>query len=347
MESTKIEYQQHHYLTDYVNVSIGKRLIIIGESSMGTLYEPTKVYNQKMAEAIFGSGPLVERAKEIVNQSGRVEMHLMRIESGAFIYAIDVIKSLHFDLLLLDSLEFHEKNKDVIEHYINMAYDKANTGRLIHAFVQTEAFDHVNELYNAIHMIEELTARIGLENYEFGKYLSVVANHLSGDSSAAMYASLVSVLPIGESPVNKTIKAEIKKHLTKDEIRLLRDSGIVCFKKSYHHGTVCCSPTCAVATMGSCHKNIANYRIVQSIINEISEGLSELIGTTINSRTMENSKKLIEYTLNRNIREEVITDFSYEIQIDAFKNFMNVRIDLWPIFTVEKIVTHSQIRILK
>src|SRR5690606_5913146 len=103
------------------------------------------------------------RAKDVIDQSGQIEMHLMRIENGEFIYAMDVIKSLDFDLLLLDSLEFHKDNRLEIEHYVNMAYEKANTGRLIHAFFKTREFENVNELYGAFEMIEEFTSKAGIE----------------------------------------------------------------------------------------------------------------------------------------------------------------------------------------
>ena len=347
MESTKYEYQQHHYLTEYKQSSIGKRLIIIGEAQSGPLHEPIKVYNRKMAEAIFKSGPLVERVKDIIDQSGQIEMHVMRIESEEFIYAMDIIKTLDFDLLVLDSLEFHEDNKFEIEHYVNMAYEKANTGRLIHAFFKVREFENINELYGVFNMIEELTAKVGIEIYEFGKYLSVIADQLAGVDTSATYASLIAGLGVGESPVNKPIKAGLRKHLTKDEIRLLRDKGLVCFKDSYHNGTVCCSPTCAVATLGSYHKNITNYRIVQYIINEISEGLSELVGSTVRSGTISNAEKLVQYVLERNVREGILKEYDYEIRIEALDGLMYVTVAMVPIFTVEKIVTHSQIRILK
>lgn len=347
MESTKIEYQQHHYLTEYKQVSTGKRIIIVGESSSGPFHEPTLVYNKKMAEAIYKSGPLVDRVVDMLDQSESLNIYLMRIEEGASIYAMDVIKSLDFDLLVLDSLEFHEDNYLEIEAYINLADEKASNGRLIHAFFNTREFSEVKELHNIFSMINAMRANVGMDVEEFGKYVSVVANQMAGRSSAAVYASIILGLELGESPVNKNINAELKKHFTKDEIRLLRDSGIVCFRDSYHNGVVCASPTCAVATPGSVHKNIANLRIVQQITNEISESLNALVGEIYNSQSIYKARSLVENILETNKTDNVLSDYDYDIKNNELYGYMLVTLELVPIFTVEKVVTHTQVRILK
>lgn len=347
MESTRIEYQQHHYLTEYKQVSTGKRIIVVGESSSGPLHEPTLVNSKKVAEAIYEGGPLVDRLVDMLDQNEALNVYLMRIETGEFIYAMDVIKSLDFDILVFDSLDFHEDNYLEIETYINLADEKASNGRLVHAFFNTREIGEIKELHNVFSMINAMRTSVGMEVEELGKYVSVVADQMAGRSSAAVYASIVLGLELGESPVNKKINAELKKHFTKDEIRLLRDSGIVCFRDSYHNGVVCASPTCAVSTPGSVHKNIANLRVVQQITNEISEKLGALVGEMYNSQTIYKAKSLVDTVLETNKVNNVLSDYDYDITNNELKGYMLVTLELVPIFTVEKIVTHTQVRILK
>lgn len=347
MESTKIEYQQHNHYVDYKQVPAGKRILVIGESSKGEVHNPTKINSLKTVTALFGEGPLVDRVTEMINQGKSLTIYVMRIETGEYIYALDTISGLDFDLLYLDGLEFCVKNKPEIEYYVNMAYEKANTGRLVHAFFKTEAFDNPNELLDVFSMMEDLRYRIDGETVELGKFLSVVADQFPSNNSAAIYMSLISSLEVGESPINKPIVSSIKKKFSKDEIRLLRENGIVCFRESYHNGTVCASASCAVVTETSSHKNITNFRIAQTVMNSMIERLSEMIGTLINSSTLYRAEKIVGSTLESYFLDEILTDYYYEIDINAIENFMLIKVELVPVFTTEKIVTHSQIRLSK
>lgn len=342
-----MEYQRHNYLTEYSNVPAGQRILIIAEAEDGPLHEPTMVYTEKMAKAIFKNGPLIDRTRELLTQMGATTTYVMRIEAEEFMHALDIIKGLDFDLLFIDGLDFSERYKEEIAFYLNMAHEKANLGRLIHTFMKVDEVDDLNELHNEFMMIEEMRHQMGFEQFEFGKYLSVVADQISGAHSALVYMATVAELTIGESPVNKPIKYPLKKVFSKDEIRILRDNGLVSFRDSFHYKTVCAASPCAVTTPKSPHRNITNFRIVQITINEIVEGLNTLVGGNINSRSIDKAERYIAQNLELKIIDGILQDYTYEITVDGLKHTMYIKIEMVPVFTVEKVVTHAQIKLLK
>jgi hypothetical protein len=134
---------------------------------------------------------------------------------------------------------------------------------------------------------------------------------------------------------------------TKDEILKLREVGIVCFKSTFKKGVTCTSSSCAVSTEGSVHKHISNFRIAQSLINEASMELEPFIGTTnLRFQTM-NIQEIVIAICEDYMRMDRIRDYEYSISINEFYGYIDLEIEIVPIFSVHGMTTHSRVRVFK
>ncbi len=344
--SPSIEYKQlpHIYITS--EMPIGQRMIILAESSQGNLYDPLVVTSISLAQAIFGSGPLIERFKDFVKGSG-TSAYLMRIEAGSLDMVYKTLIKFPFDLIYIDKFFFNNNQKE-IEKFIEFAKDKEYQGELIHGFFELNGLNTMPEIRTVYEEISSLSTIIEDGIDELGKYMSVVANQIKDHHAALVYAGLVSSLDPEISPINKTIdEVELEYELTKENILELRSAGIVCFKNTLKRGVVCTSSSCAVTTETSGSKHISNFRIAQYIIQEIAINLQQYIGRIgIPSAVME-AEALVEEILEQNIVLDRIKRFDYTVEIDSLHGKADFYIEIVPVFSLYSIVHSSQVRVNK
>lgn len=318
----------------------------MAESSIGTDYVPTLVYNEKMARSIFGEGRLIDRFLDAIAQTDAIEVYLVKIQPHAFQTAWNAIAPFDFDLVYVDDFSFGESVDDILS-FIDLAQSKAEQGRLIHGFFDLEQCNTLQELEPIFNLIESFTHENTTDVYEMGKYLSVIMDQFADRKAGVMYAAQLASSQPEISPVNKTFNATLAFEFEKDELRKIKESGIVVFKNSYHNGVVPVTATAAVSTPGSVHKNITNFRIVQYLVNEAYDNINQFIGQTgVRFHELEIAS-IIEDLLYTYINLGRIKDFDYSVQSDKLNGFIYLNMEVVPIFTVEKITTHTQVRIFK
>lgn len=343
MLSPTIEYKGNEYAEYYRTLSIGKRLVIVGEAQDGPYYEPTIIYNIRLAETIFKSGPLVDRFRDVVHVDDSIDIVFVRMKDKDFQSVYRCLESYSFDLVYIDDFNFGNSEEE-IENFIEFAQDKENLGDLIHGFFNLSIYKDIFEIDK---LIESYSFEDMIDTYEKGKYFSVVSDQISQHNSAAIYAAHVASIDPGVSPVNKRLDVALYKEWSKEELLYLHQSGIVAFRNSFQNGVICANSTCAVKTPGSPHRNIANFRIAQYLIQELSNALQDRIGLIQNTMQIERvheivENKLIDYRdLNR------IRDGSYAVIPDDTAGRIYINILIVPIFSTESIRAYSQVRIFR
>ncbi|QHW35664.1 hypothetical protein GZH47_32725 (plasmid) [Paenibacillus rhizovicinus] len=342
--SPNISYEQLAHLFMDEGITLGKRLVIAAEAAKGQMYQPTPVTSVDQAKMIFGSGPLIDRCDD-ATAFANFDVYLMRMDRNAFQYLYRCLMPFPFDLIYIDGFTFN-KMPDEIQDFIDFAKQKEYHGQLIHGFFDIEGlsgFEAYRSLFVSIAKLSIVTED-GIE--ETGKYISVVVDQIKDRKAAAVYAGLVTALKIGASPINKALAdVDLKAEFTNDQIIELRSAGMVCFRKSFKKGTICTSATCAVATEGSVHKNISNFRIAQDVIQEIAQIQQEYVGRVGISFVKSELEDQIEVALMYRMKLGQLRRYDYELTTDELNGIINTAIELVPIFTIQKMNASALVRV--
>lgn len=341
MLSPTIEYHSNPPIDIFEPLDVGQRLVVVGESSKGPLYNPTIVYNRNVAESLFGYGPLIDRYQNILQVNEGANVVFVRIEKDNLDDAYRVLESYDFDLIYIDNFQFGESIQR-IEDFIEFAQRKEEMGNLIHGFFELPIQADLQKIKN---IIKSFTFEDLVDTYEKGKYLSIVSDQIAGHHSGAVYAGHILALEPGVSPVNKPLDVHLQTKWKKEELIYLQQIGVVAFRESFHHGVVCANSTCAVQTPDSAHKNIANFRIAQYLIQELSHALQKRIGYVQNFMQMERVYEIVENILMEYEEEGKIRQSDYHIAFSQEEGNIYIDILLVPIFTTEVIRAYSQVRI--
>jgi hypothetical protein len=341
--SPSIQYFQlpNQYFTD--PLPIGRRLIILGESTKGSFYNPTPVSSINAAQTLFGDGPLVDRFTD-ATVAAQQAIYLMRIEPQAFQLAFGYLEKFPFDLIYVDGL-YYNTSPDLIQAFIDFAKEKEYQGQLIHGFFDLESMNTMEDYRNLYPSILNLSIPVEVGIEETGKYFSIVADQFQDRRAGAVYAGLVSSLDPEKSPVNKPLNVTLKQEFQKDEILELRSAGIVCFKNSLKKGVVCTSSSCAVATEDSPHKHISNFRIAQYLIEEIAAEQDKLIGKIGIAATMSDVENLVESILSEYVLLGRIKTGAYTITSDDLNGIIYTTIEIVPVFSVYQMSSTTQVRV--
>jgi hypothetical protein len=346
MPSPHIEYQQHEHIYPQIHVSNGKRLIVVGEASSGPYYEPIYIHNLSIAQMYFGSGPLIDRYMDVTLFDSDIDVYLMRINQNAFQIAMEHLKTYEFDLIYFDNFQFGKSLEDVLA-FIDFAHEKEQQGLLIHGFFDVMSISQFSELEPVFEMIRSFTFDTLFHTEEEGKYISIVMDQFQDRKAGAVYAGMIASLEPGVSPVNKKVDVILKQEFTKEEILKLREKGIVCFRNSIKNGVVCASSTCAVSTPRSVHKHIANFRIAQMIILDVTHALQQFVGRTGIHYHVTEIQDLLITIFNEHKNNNKIREYGFSILSAKLEGTLYVDIEIVPIFSIEKITGHAQVRVLR
>lgn len=344
--SPSIEFLQEPHIFVEREVAIGKRLVIMAEADEGQVFEPILIYSQDMAADFFGGGPLVQAYEDATTFQNGLEIYLMRIEPLQYGVALAVLEAMTFDLLFIKDVHF-DKDKDLFEMIHTFAVTKQEKGNLVHVITTLNERDF-SELTPLFQSISDLTLENGDDPFETGKYLSLVVNQMALRDAGAVYAGMLAITDPEVSPINKTIPdVSLEVEYTKEEILRLREVGIVCFKNTFKKGVTCTSSSCAVSTAGSVHKHISNFRIAQSLINQISLELQPFIGTTNLRFQSMNIQEIVIAICEEFIELNRIRDYAYSLSTNETLGYIELEIELVPIFSVHGMTTHSRVRVFK
>jgi hypothetical protein len=345
--SPSIEYSQDSHLYVEREVAIGKRLVIIGEAKSGDLYNPVLVYGKEMAVDFFDSGPLVQSYEDATTYQEGLEIYLLRIEPLQYETAFAVLEALSFDLLYINDVSFKD-DKAIFEKILEFTKIKQEIGNLVHVITTLPSGMNFSELSSLFDSIQDLTQENGDDPFETGKYLSLVVNQMTLKDTGAVYAGMLVTLNPETSPINKTIpNVSLELEFSKEEILKLREVGIVAFKNTFKNGVTCTSSSCAVSTAGSVHKHICNFRIAQSLINQVSLELQPFIGTT-NLRFQSISiEEIIIAICEEFIGLSRIRQYDYHLSVNEQLGYIEVEMEIVPIFSVHGMTTHSRVRVFK
>ncbi|RHW31991.1 hypothetical protein [Oceanobacillus profundus] len=343
MPSPTIEYTPYEFIENLPSLSIGKRIVIVGESHDGPYYEPIIVHNMKVAEGIYQYGPLLERYRDALQVDDSIEVIFLRIEENRFDKAYQVLLSYTFDLIYFDNFNFGKSEED-IQKYLDFAGEKEYQGELVHGFFSIEPHDDLDKI-NSI--ISSFTFDNSIDIQEMGKYISLVLNQTSGYVGAMIYAALVTSLNPEVSPVNKQLDIYLHTEYTKNELLQFQKQGIVAFRSSILNGNVISNATCAVQTPGSVHKSISNFRISQHLINELSNVFHNEIGEVQNEIQINRIQALIEEKLQDFIDLNRIRQGDYTIIANNIQGEINIELEFVPIFTTSTMTGHTKLNIYR
>ena len=345
--SPSIEYLQYPHIYIPKNISIGKRLVILAEAEDGPLYEPLLIYHADMAADFFKGGDLVRLYQDVSVFNGNIPVYLMRIETNEYEIAFSVLEAFSFDLIYFNEMYFN-KSKDLIDKFLLLCRTKEEQGCLIHGITTLYGSMSAHDLLLLSKDIQDLTVDFGNEAEETGKYLSLVTNQMELYDSGAVYAGMLASLNPEVSPINKTIPSvKLTNEYSNDEIKLLRSIGIVCFRNTFKNGVTCTSSSCAVSTSGSVHKHISNFRIAQYLINQISLELRPFIGSSNPTLQAMDINNVIEAICVEQISLNRIRDYGYQLRANDFYGYIEVEVEVVPIFSVQSITTHSRVQVFK
>lgn len=344
--SPSIEYLQHPHLYVERTVANGKRLVMVAEADKGELYEPVLIYSKDMAYEFFGGGPLVSAYEDATTFQEGLEIYLMRIEPFQYEVAFGVLEVFDFDLLYLDNVHF-DKNPDMFQMILDFSLIKQEKGSLVHTITTLSPSLGKQGILSLKGSIASLTIENGDESIETGKYLSIVPDQFLYKKAGAVYAGMLSAIGPEVSPINKTVSdVSLKMEFVKEEIEWLREIGIVCFKNTFKKGVTCTSSSCAVSTPGSVHKHISNFRIAQSLINQVSLELQPFVGSTNLSFQAMNIEDVI-VAICEDFVGTRIRSYDYTLSISERQGYIEVEIEIVPIFSVHSMTTHSRVRVFK
>lgn len=336
-----IDYYQLEHDVLLPPVTIGKRIVIVGQSAEGEYYSPIRVTNSKVARSVFREGGVVDRYEELTRHFP-LDAYLMRVPEKGFGEALKALHYLPFDFVYFDDIYFNQHH-DEVQNFIAFAEEKESLGNLVHGIFEVKDCIVYEDFLSVIEDVKQLSKPVSDGIKETGKYLSIVADQFIGQKSGIVYMGLINALEPEVSPINKTINLELKHEFSRNEIHELRDSGIVCFRESVKNGVVCASSSCAVATEGSVHKNICNFRIAQTLINELTYEQESLIGETYAGEHIEKLKELTRSVLDEQISQNRIRSYSYTIVLDD-ANKVHTHIEFVPIFSVYEMSASAQVR---
>ncbi|MGV7000177.1 hypothetical protein ACWA2C_15940 [Priestia megaterium] len=346
--SPSVNFYQYPNIYIERETAIGKRLVIVAEADKGDFYDPTLIYTKDMAADFFGGGQLVQAYEDATTFQEGLSIYLMRIEPMMYEDAFSVLEALTFDLLYIDGVHY-DKHKEIILMFIELAKIKEEKGNLIHGITTlSSAYKTYTSLIKLRKSIAELAIDSGDDFIERGKYLSIVVDQAEFKNAGAVYAGMLAYLDPEVSPVNKTIpNINLTVEYTKDQILDLRSIGIVCFKNTFKKGVTCTSSSCAVSTDGSVHKHISNFRIAQSLINQVALELQPLIGkTNILYQTL-NAEDILNGVCDEFVSLSRIRDYNYNIVPDTLNGAIDVEIEFVPVFSVHSMSTHTRVRVFK
>jgi hypothetical protein len=344
--SPSIEFLQDSSIYLEREVAVGKRLVILAESDEGSSFEPTLIYSQDMAVDFFGGGPLVSAYEDATTFQKGLEIYLMRVEPFQHEVAFAVLEAMTFDLLFIKDVYFKE-HPDLFDMMHDFALVKQEKGNLIHIITTLKEYDF-SKLEAYFQPIADLTIENGDEPFEKGKFLSLVVNQMTFKDAGAVYAGMLATTEPEVSPINKTIPdVSLEVDYTKEQILKLREVGIVAFKNTFKNGVTCTSSSCAVRTEGSVHKHISNFRIAQSLINQTSFELQPFIGST----NLRFQSMIIEEVVKAICEDfmymDRIRDYDFSIYINELQGYIDLEIEIVPIFSVHGMTTHSRVRVFK
>lgn len=345
--SPSVKYLQHPHIYVQKTIAIGKRLVIISEAEEGEYFNPTLVYSKDMARELFGGGSLVQAYEDACTFEDGLHVFLMRIEPFAYELAFSVLEAFDFDLLFINEVHF-DNQREVIEQFLSFARNKEEKGNLIHGITTLSSGLDYSKLLPLFKPIKELTKDFGDDSIETGKYLSLVVNQGEFKDAGAVYAGVLTASEPEVSPINKTIpNFTLSFEFEKEEILTLRSVGIVCFKNTFKKGVTCTSSSCAVSTEGSVHKHISNFRIAQSLINQVAMELQPLIGKTNVMRQAEKAEEIIDAICLEHMSLNRIRDYNYFLSVQELYGNIEVEIEVVPIFSVHAMTTHTRVRIFR
>lgn len=341
-QEIQFEQLQRTFVED--TIPNGKRLIIIGTAEKGDYSTPYIIQDMQKLEEDFGDGTLLSTYQEFAKPFGPFTAYVIRTEEGQIEEAIGILRHIEFDYVLFDESIRFETHFSAILDFIDVAYEKESKGELIHAFLSTTIQTQAEKeaLFNRIESLKEW---VGVEQEEYGKYLSIVYEQLKDQYATAYYAALYMELGIAESPVNKRLPgAELSIHLTSAEETWMGDNGVIVLKNSFHHGVIFANSTCAVQTQDSVHKSFPNFKIAQYASSLVKKTLKPFIGKP---------QQLLDDIFLMDVLDSIgvhlldagyIKDLSYSFSRNKLKGDIYIEFDVVPIFSIYSMKNRTQIR---
>lgn len=311
----------------------GRNLVIVGTSERGEnnkFVEFVSSYNQVKDE--FGEGDLLQAYEELV-LAGTKYIHLLKIEDNTldcFVSGLEAISHYPANIVVpvgiyFDTPEGYECAKKLAEFCSNIGdcigvmgvAPFSDNGKPMKEFERKEE-ESIIEWKNRISSLVRGKANELVDDYSIdkfgdaGMFLNVVFSTVCcfyGDINRAIsghtiYAGLLSNLPPGISPVNKTLVGVdrllfdvVNIHTIEAPLRSLKDVladiGFVTFSRFVRSGI---APAAAVTMAKKTGlKNVHNVRVLQDVSWYIKMIGNEMLGEPVHKKAQVLKEKISEY----------------------------------------------------
>lgn len=334
------------------------RMFMLDDYNFNQLYfyQPYSINSLTQATRIFGSSSSVYRmTKEIYDLVGPVRVYGMNIyldnldlddENNDIQRLMDTLEHVEFDYILLDSNIRIENQYSLFDEFTNLAHLKERQGSLVHmislAKINSKSIE--DTVFERIQSFQKI---YNFEQYETGKYISVVNDQITDYEAHTYYAALLLNQPDAESPVNVQLKEDIvlNNELTLEDEQRYYEAGVVVLKDSFHKGVIFANSTTAVVGTESIHKTFPNFKIVSAFIREIRYKFDPFIGKPIQMFTNLHLMEILGDAENKFIDLEYIRGIDYEFEIDEVLGIVYLTLYIVPIFTIHSIKVTTRIEV--
>lgn len=277
-----------------------------------------------------------------------------------------ILEPLPASIILPLGAYFDDDEVDFVTQLARLCQKKDKTGNGAIGVLTTKAFDYTSDLdledsvnkllvhANTIRLIDN-NGLIDEEDNDIGKYLSVIAStaifYLNSaeqvvGSCASTFAGLVGYLPPHISPTNKKMfmYGDLPYGLTKEQETALNNKGFITIRNNIRKGLVP-SQARTLATIDEGYSLVSNVRVAQEISRLVSNIFEGSFGEGYNFIAISQKQQELQKELGILVEQEVISDFSTEIEVPLGSDPPLVKVDFVPLGEISSITATVSLKI--
>lgn len=342
----EINFESSRYTPIDFSFSLGRKLVLIGESDQGNYMNPIYPLSLKNALSLVGEGSLFQ-AYEVVKEAQAKNVYLIRINQDGevltdeekqerLIEACEIAVFSGMNVLVPVNM-FFDSEVDFATPLTSICGKNQDTFSVI-GLRELDAYRTV-PAPDPVETNEELKQRqisnlVGLslanngfydnDQEDIGKYLSVVGSEINLKASSGwvrkvqgylIYAAILSRISPGFIPINMSLGLDcnLAFEYTKDEQKTLADKGYIVFNDFIRNGV---SPASGNTMSKSDLKMVSDIMLMQYILWYVKESGEYIVGRSQTS--LKNFQDLIVELMTGLVSSGSISDydldFSYQDQ---------------------------------
>lgn len=312
--------------TAKVNASrapIGRRLLIVAESTNGAIYEPFLYDSKERALLEFKAGPM----KNII-ESGFLPfgVELMRVYPYQFEETMHAIRQAEVDWVYIDNFDVDSETLDLLSDFTEEINE---SGRIMQIILGTPVPKNEIQFRQLMGYIEGLSIPTEDGVLELGRQISIVLEQFS--NAGVAYAIEGVGTNVGETIGGRIIDHPLEQPVSSDWLTLYAQTGISGFRVEQGQ-TVIAHAVNAIQT-DSPYKQLFVTRALQWFISEWVARVETSIGESMN-QALYLAKQETEDIVFEYLRDEVFRDISYTITFEEVQGEILCEFSFLPVFGI-------------